>query len=84
MPLGGHGHLPVSPVEPAIDALEKGHRAPVAAHRLAGLGRCAALPARMLVQRVVELQARRGLRATMAIARSERPDLTTPQPGERK
>src|SRR5204862_3858927 len=26
MPLGGHGHLPVAPVEPAIDALERGIR----------------------------------------------------------
>ena len=24
MPLGGHGHLPVAPVGPAIDALERG------------------------------------------------------------
>ena len=24
MPIGGHGHLPVAPVEPAIDALERG------------------------------------------------------------
>ena len=83
MPLGGHGHLPVSPVEPAIDALEKGIER--RSRRIVSpvwVG--AALPARMLVQRVVELQARRGLRATMAIARSERPDLTTPQPGERK
>jgi hypothetical protein len=34
----------------------------------------------MVVQRLVELQARRGLAKTLDIARGERPPLTTPQP----
>ena len=83
MPLGGHGHLPVSPVEPAIDALERGiekRSRRVVSPRWVG----ALLPIRMVVQRVVELQARRGLAKTMEIARQERPDLTTPQPVEQE
>jgi NAD(P)-dependent dehydrogenase (short-subunit alcohol dehydrogenase family) len=79
MPLGGHGHLPVAPVEPAIDALERGicRRS----RRIVSPGWVgAALPLRMVVQRLVELQARRGLAKTLDIARGERPPLTTPQP----
>ena len=38
MPIGGHGRLPVAPVEPAIDAIERGIAA-LAADRLAALGR---------------------------------------------
>jgi len=82
MPLGGHGHLPVAPVEPAIDALERGigRRARrIVSPRWVG----ALLPIRMVVQRVVELQARRGLAKTLEIARSESPSLTTEQPGSR-
>ena len=79
MPLGGHGHLPVSPVEPAIEAIvrgiEKRSRRIVSPWWVA-----AALPTRMLVQRAVELQARRGLAKTLEIARAERPGMTTEQP----
>jgi NAD(P)-dependent dehydrogenase (short-subunit alcohol dehydrogenase family) len=81
MPLGGHGHLPVAPVEPAIDALERGiarrSRRIVSPRWVA-----AVLPVRMVAQRLIELQARRGLAKTMEIARTERPPLTTEQPGE--
>jgi NAD(P)-dependent dehydrogenase (short-subunit alcohol dehydrogenase family) len=83
MPLGGHGHLPVSPVEPAIDALERGierRSRRIVSPRWVG----ALLPVRMVVQRVVEMQARRGLAKTMEIARGERPEMTTPQPGDRE
>jgi len=80
MPLGGHGHLPVAPVEPAIDALERGierrSRRIVSPRWVAPL-----LPIRMVVQRVVELQARRGLAKTLEIARAEEASLTTAQPG---
>ncbi|HEY1359660.1 MAG TPA: SDR family NAD(P)-dependent oxidoreductase [Thermoleophilaceae bacterium] len=79
MPIGGQGRLPVSPVEPAIDALERGierrSRRVVSPRWVA-----AVLPIRMIAQRVVETQARRGLRRTMEVARSERPPLTTEQP----
>lgn len=79
MPLGGHGHLPVSPVEPAIEALVRGierrSRRVVSPWWVA-----AALGGRPIVQRVVELQARRGLAKTLEIARGERPGMTTEQP----
>jgi NAD(P)-dependent dehydrogenase (short-subunit alcohol dehydrogenase family) len=78
-PLGGHGHLPVAPVEPAIDALERGIRR--RSRRIvspAWVG--VALRARMLIQRVVELQVRRGMAKTLEIARDEQPPLTTRQP----
>jgi hypothetical protein len=83
MPIGGHGPLPVAPVEPAIDATERGiarRSRRIVSPRWVGL----LLPVRMGVQRVVELRARRGLTRTMEIARSERPPLTTRQPGERE
>lgn len=79
MPLGGHGHLPVSPVEPAIDALERGicrRSRRIVSPRWVG----ALLPIRMVVQRVVELQAKRGLAETLEIARGEQAPLTTSQP----
>jgi NAD(P)-dependent dehydrogenase (short-subunit alcohol dehydrogenase family) len=79
MPLGGHGHMPVAPVGPAIDALERGiARRSRRIVSPAWVG--AALPLRLVVQRLVELQARRGLAKTLEIARGERPPLTTPQP----
>jgi len=81
-PIGGHGHLPVSPVGPAIDALEQGiikRSRRIVSPRWVG----AVLPIRALAQRLVELQVRRGLGETLDIARSERPPLTTPQPGNR-
>ena len=79
MPLGGHGHLPVAPVEPAIDALERGIRR--RSRRIVYPGWVGAvLPIRMVAQRLIELQARRGLGRTLDIARGEEVELTTPQP----
>ena len=83
MPIGGHGHLPVAPVGPAIDALERGitkRSRRIVSPWWVGL----ALPFREFVQRGVELVASRGLRKTMEIARDERPPLTTEQPEKRK
>ncbi|HYH61931.1 MAG TPA: SDR family NAD(P)-dependent oxidoreductase [Solirubrobacterales bacterium] len=83
MPLGGHGHIPVAPVGPAIDALERGiakRSRRIVSPRWVGL----LLPIRELVQRVLELEARRGLAKTLDIARTERPPLTTEQPAERE
>ena len=80
-PLGGQGRGRVAPVEPAIDAIERGIRR--RSRRVvspAWVG--AALRARGLVQRVVELGVRRGLRETLEVARGERPPLTTAQPGD--
>lgn len=79
MPLGGHGHLPVAPVGPAIDALERGI-ARRSRRIVSPAWVDAVLPIRMLAQRVVELQARRGLRRTLDIARGEAVTLTTEQP----
>jgi len=80
MPLGGHGHLPVAPVEPAIDALERGIRR--RSRRIVSPSWVGAvLPIRVLAQRLVELQARRGLAKTLEIARGEEATLTTAQPG---
>ena len=79
MPIGGHGHLPVAPVGPAIDALERGIRdrsRRIVSPRWVG----AALPVRMVVQRLVELQVRHRIGRTLEIARSEEAALTTPQP----
>ena len=79
MPLGGHGHLPVAPVEPAINALERGiERRSRRIVSPAWVG--AVLAIRPIAQRVIELQARRGLAKTLAIAREEQVALTTPQP----
>jgi NAD(P)-dependent dehydrogenase (short-subunit alcohol dehydrogenase family) len=78
-PLGGNGLLPVSPVKPAIDALERGITR--RSRRIVSPGWVAAvLPFRELAQRVVELHARRGLAKTLEIARGEPAPLTTPQP----
>jgi NAD(P)-dependent dehydrogenase (short-subunit alcohol dehydrogenase family) len=78
-PLGGHGHLPVSPVKPAIDALERGitrrSRRIVSPRWVA-----AVLPIRELAQHAIELQVRKGLAETLEIAREERVEPTTPQP----
>lgn len=81
MPLGGHGHLPVAPVGPAIDALERGiakRSRRIVSPRWVG----AVLPFRALAQRLLELGASRGLAKTLEIARGERPEMTTPQPRE--
>jgi NAD(P)-dependent dehydrogenase (short-subunit alcohol dehydrogenase family) len=78
-PLGGNGHLPVSPVGPAIDALERGIRR--RSRRIVSPSWVGPLlPIRMIVQRVIELQVRRGLAQTLEIARGEQAPLTTPQP----
>jgi NAD(P)-dependent dehydrogenase (short-subunit alcohol dehydrogenase family) len=79
MPLGGHGPTAVSPVEPAIDAIERGIRR--RSRRVCSpwwVG--PVLTSRVAAQRVVEIGARRGLAKTLAIAREERPPLTTDQP----
>jgi NAD(P)-dependent dehydrogenase (short-subunit alcohol dehydrogenase family) len=79
MPIGGHGRLPVSPVGPAIDALERGIRKRsrrIVSPSWVGV----ALTFRPLVQRLVELQVRRGIGKALDIARTERPELTTRQP----
>ena len=78
-PLGEHGRGRVAPVDPAIDAIERGVRR--RSRRVvspAWVG--AALRARGLVQRVVELGARPGLDKTLEIARAEQAPLTTRQP----
>jgi hypothetical protein len=80
MPIGGNGRMPVAPVEHAIDALERGitkRSRRIVSPRWVG----AVLPIRMLAQRAVETQTRRGFGKTMDIARDEHPSLTTPQPG---
>ena len=65
----------------SIDAIERGierrSRRVVAPGWVAGM-----LPARMAVQRVVELGTRRGLRETLEVARGEHPPLTTAQPDD--
>jgi NAD(P)-dependent dehydrogenase (short-subunit alcohol dehydrogenase family) len=81
MPIGGNGRMPVAPVEDAIDALERGitkRSRRIVSPRWVG----AVLPIRMIAQRVVETQTRRGFGKTMDIARSERPSLTTDQPSK--
>lgn len=81
MPLGGHGRLPVAPVEPAIDALERGIRR--RSRRIVSPRWVAAvLPVRAFAQRLLEARTRAGLEETLEIARSERASLTTPQPPE--
>ena len=78
-PLGGHGHQRVAPVEPAIDAIERGVRR--RSRRVvspAWVG--AALRSRGLLQRGAELVTRRGMAKTLDIARHEQAPLTTSQP----
>jgi NAD(P)-dependent dehydrogenase (short-subunit alcohol dehydrogenase family) len=82
MPIGGNGRLPVAPVGPAIDALERGIRS--RSRRVVSPRWVAAvLPLRMVVQRLLEREVRgRRLGETLEVARDERPPLTTPQPGQ--
>jgi NAD(P)-dependent dehydrogenase (short-subunit alcohol dehydrogenase family) len=78
MPIGGRGR-PVAPLEPAIDALERGierrSRRIVSPRWVA-----AVLPVRMAAQRAVELAIRRRIAGALEVARAERPPLTTEQP----
>lgn len=81
-PLAGRRHLRVYPVEGAIDALERGIRR--RSRRIVSPSWVGAvLPIRMLAQRVVEMVVLPGLGETLAVARTEQPALTTPQPGRR-
>jgi NAD(P)-dependent dehydrogenase (short-subunit alcohol dehydrogenase family) len=70
----------VTPLASGIDAIERGiarrSRRVVAPRWVA-----AALPMRMLVQRVVELATRSSIESVLEIARAEHAELTTPQPG---
>ncbi len=78
-PLGGRARMPVHPVGPAIDALERGIRR--RSRRIVSPPWVAVLlPRRMFAQRVIELVVARGLGETLEIARGERPPLTTSQP----
>jgi NAD(P)-dependent dehydrogenase (short-subunit alcohol dehydrogenase family) len=82
MPIGGNGRMPVAPVGPAIDALERGiaqRSRRIVSPSWVG----AVLPIRMLAQRVVEREVRGRIGKALEIARSERPGLTTEQPRER-
>lgn len=77
-PFGGNGHLPVTPVENAVDALERGiarRSRRIVAPRWVAL----ALPFREIAHRVVERVGRRNLREILEIARNEEAPLTTPQ-----
>ena len=69
----------ITPVEVAIRSVATGiakrSRRVVVPRHLAPV-----LPARMLAQRVIDVAARRNLRAALEIARRERVDFTTPQP----
>lgn len=79
MPLGGHGHLPVAPVGPAIDALERGianRSEQIVSPRWVAL----AMPLRRMVGRVLDLQTRRTLEKAITIAQTEDVELTTRQP----
>ena len=79
MPIGGHGRLPVAPVGPAIDAIERGIRKRsrrVVSPRWVA----AALPLRMIVQRLAEQQVKGRIANALEIARTEDAPLTTPQP----
>ncbi|MEX2196756.1 MAG: SDR family NAD(P)-dependent oxidoreductase [Thermoleophilaceae bacterium] len=78
MPVGGHGHLPVAPVEPAIDAIERGIRRRSRRITSPGWG-AAVLPLRMLVQPLIERVVRRNLVRALEIARTEEAPFTTEQ-----
>jgi NAD(P)-dependent dehydrogenase (short-subunit alcohol dehydrogenase family) len=79
MPIGGHGHLPVAPVEPAIDALERGIAR--RSRRIVSPGWvAAALPLSAIIQRLLERQIRGRTEEVLEIARGEKAGMTTPQP----
>lgn len=77
--LGGRTITKVTPLSVGIDALERGISR---RSRMIVAPRWAApvLPIRMLAQPVVELATRRRVRAALEVARSEKVELTTPQP----
>jgi NAD(P)-dependent dehydrogenase (short-subunit alcohol dehydrogenase family) len=73
------GFMHVSPLEPAIDAIERGVR--LRSRRVVSPRWVAAvLPARMLAQRAIDLALRRGLSEAIELARTEHAPLTTSQP----
>jgi NAD(P)-dependent dehydrogenase (short-subunit alcohol dehydrogenase family) len=77
--LGGRSITTVTPVETGIRALERG----IARRRriiVAPWWVRPALPARMLIQPVVERVVRRDIAAAVATAQAEEVELTTPQP----
>jgi NAD(P)-dependent dehydrogenase (short-subunit alcohol dehydrogenase family) len=78
-PIGGHGRLPVSPVEPAIAALERGiarRSRRIVSPRWVG----PVLPLRMAAQRLIERRLGPVLGEVLEIARTEHTQLTTEQP----
>ena len=77
---GGVGRIMrVAPLAVGIDALERGIAR--RSRRIVAPGSSKPLlPLRMLVQRVVDVGSRRGLREALEIARREDAPLTTPQP----
>ncbi len=82
MPLGGHGRIKPSPVEPVIDMLE--HAIRVRARRVVyprwGLG---LLASRAVIPYFVERGVRRNVARALELARAEQAPLTTPQPDPR-
>jgi hypothetical protein len=73
--------LQVAPLESGIDAIERGiarRSRRVVAPRWVG----PILPARMLVQRLIDVGARRGLDEALSIARAEHAPLTTSLDGD--
>lgn len=71
----------VTPVEVAIGAMERGIARRARTVVAPGWVR-PVLHARGLAQRVVDVRAQKGLKKALAIAREERVEFTTPQPGE--
>jgi NAD(P)-dependent dehydrogenase (short-subunit alcohol dehydrogenase family) len=77
--LGGRTITRVTPLEVGIDALERGIAR--RSRRIVAPGWVAPiLPVRMVAQRVVDRVTRRRVARSVAIAREERVELTTPQP----
>jgi NAD(P)-dependent dehydrogenase (short-subunit alcohol dehydrogenase family) len=80
--LGGRTPTRVTPLSVGIDALERGI-ARRSRRIVAPAWTAPALPARMLVQRVAERVVRGRVADALAVARTERVELTTPQPAHR-
>ena len=83
-PLGGNGRLPVSPVGPAIDALERGIRRRSRRIVSPELGGRACCRSGCSSSDWSSSRYAAGSRKTLEIARGERPPLTTPQPAREK